>query len=67
MHNEPVPETKKVRDLLARVKASELASAKQQMKATAALAASFQEAANFTKKGVEILPAVFKVEKKLHL
>lgn len=46
-HNEPVPEAKKVRDLLARIKASELAAAKQQMKATAALAASFQEAANF--------------------
>ncbi len=45
--NEPVLETKKVRDLLNRIKAPELAAAKQQVKATDRLANSFEEAANF--------------------
>jgi hypothetical protein len=45
--NEPVLETKKVRDLLNRIKAPELAAAKQQVWATDRLANSFEEAANF--------------------
>jgi hypothetical protein len=44
--NEPVLETKKVRDLLNRIKAPELVAAKQQVRATDRLANSF-EAANF--------------------
>jgi hypothetical protein len=43
--NEPVLETKK--DLLNRIKAPELAAAKQQVRATDCLANSFEEAANF--------------------
>ncbi len=45
--NEPVLETKKVRDFLSRIKSSELAAAKQQVKATASLLTNFEEAANF--------------------
>jgi hypothetical protein len=45
--NEPVLETKKVRDLLTRIKAPELAAAKQQVRATDRLSNSFEEAANF--------------------
>jgi hypothetical protein len=45
--NEPVLETKKVHDLLNRIKAPELAAAKQQVRATDCLANSFEEAANF--------------------
>ncbi len=46
-HNEPVNETKKVRDFLARIKANELQIAVQQVWATPALSASFVEAENF--------------------
>jgi hypothetical protein len=45
--NEPVLETKKVRDFLSRIKAPELAAAKQQVKATANLMTNFEEAVNF--------------------
>jgi len=45
--NEPVLENKKVRDLLSRIKAPELAAAKQQVKATQNLATNFEEAVNF--------------------
>jgi len=51
---EPVLETKKVRDLLARIKAPELAAAKQQVKATANLSNNFEEAVNFL--SLSILP-----------
>jgi len=46
-HNEPVTETKKVRDFLARIKATELQAAIQQVRATPELSASFTAAANF--------------------
>jgi len=46
-HNEPVNETKNVRDFLARIKANELQAAVQQVRAAPALSASFVEAANF--------------------
>jgi hypothetical protein len=46
-HNEPVNDTKKVRDFLARIKANELQATVQQVRATPALSASFVEAANF--------------------
>jgi hypothetical protein len=46
-YNEPVLESKKVRDFLSRIKAPELQAAKQQVKATANLSNSFQDAANF--------------------
>jgi hypothetical protein len=45
--NEPVLETKKVRDLLTRIKAPEFVAAKQQVRATDRLSNSFEEAANF--------------------
>jgi hypothetical protein len=45
--NEPVLETKKVRDFLTRIKAPELAAARQQVKATANLMTNFEEAAYF--------------------
>jgi hypothetical protein len=45
--NEPVLETKKVRSFLSRIKSSELAAAKQQVKATVNLLTNFEEAANF--------------------
>jgi hypothetical protein len=45
--DEPVLESKKVRDFLNRIKAPELAAAKQQVKATANLMANFEDAANF--------------------
>ena len=45
--NEPVLETKKVRDFLNRIKAPELAAAKQQVKATATLMTNFEAAVNF--------------------
>jgi hypothetical protein len=45
--DEPVLETKKVRDLLTRIKAPELAAAKQQVRAMDRLSNSFEEAANF--------------------
>jgi hypothetical protein len=45
--NEPVLETKKVRDLLTRIKAPELAAAKPQVRTTDRLSNSFEEAANF--------------------
>jgi len=45
--NEPVLETKKIRDLLNRIKAPELAAAKQQVRATDCLLNSFEEGANF--------------------
>jgi hypothetical protein len=44
-YGEPVLETKKVRDFLTRINAPELAAAKQQVRATPALLANFQEAA----------------------
>jgi hypothetical protein len=56
--NEPVLETKKVRDLLNRIKAPELAAAKQQVKATDRLANSFEEAANFLALSIVPLKAV---------
>ena len=46
-HNEPVLESKKVRDFLTRIKAPELAAAKQQVRATPTLLVSFQDSANF--------------------
>lgn len=46
-YGEPVLESKKVRDFLARIHAPELAAAKQQVKATPTLLNNFQEAANF--------------------
>jgi hypothetical protein len=46
-YGEPVLESKKVRDFLSRINAPELAAAKQQVRATPALLANFQEAANF--------------------
>jgi len=46
-HNEPVLESKKVRDFLNRIKAPELSAAKQQVRATANLSASFEDAVNF--------------------
>jgi hypothetical protein len=46
-YGEPVLETKKVRDFLSRINAPELAAAKQQVRATPALLANFQKAANF--------------------
>jgi hypothetical protein len=45
--NEPVLETKKVRDLLTRIKAIELAATKQQVRATPQLLNNFEEAINF--------------------
>jgi hypothetical protein len=45
--NEPVLETKKVRGFLSQIKSSELAAAKQQVKATVNLLTNFEEAANF--------------------
>jgi hypothetical protein len=45
--NEPILESKKVRDLLNRIKAPELAAAKQQIKASPHLANNFEEAINF--------------------
>jgi hypothetical protein len=46
-HNEPVNESKKVRDFLSRIKASELQAAVQQVRATPELAASLTAASNF--------------------
>jgi hypothetical protein len=46
-HNDPVLESKNVRDFLTRIKAPELAAAKQQVRTMPTLSASFQEAANF--------------------
>jgi hypothetical protein len=46
-YGESVLQTKKVQDFLSRVNASELTVAKQQVRATPALLADFQEAANF--------------------
>ncbi len=45
--DESVLETKKVRNFLSRIKASELAAAIQQVKATAQLSNNFEEAVNF--------------------
>jgi hypothetical protein len=45
--DEPVLESKKVRDFLNHIKSAELAAAKQQVKATAHLLNNFEEAANF--------------------
>ena len=45
--DEPILETKKVRDLLTRIKAIKLAAAKQQVRATPQLFHSFEEAINF--------------------
>ena len=45
--SEPVLESKKVQDLLARIKAPELAAMKQQVKAMANLSYNFEEAVNF--------------------
>jgi hypothetical protein len=46
-HNEPINETKKVRDFLSRIKASELQASIQQVRATPELSALFTAAANF--------------------
>lgn len=46
-YGEPVLESKKVHDFLTCINAPELATAKQQVKATPALLNNFQEAANF--------------------
>jgi len=46
-HEEPVNESKKVQDFLARIKAPELQAAVQQFRATAKLSANFTSTANF--------------------
>ena len=53
--NEPILETKKVRDFLGRITVPELQASVQQVKATAALMTDFEQAANFISLSVQPL------------